>query len=533
MVAVERDISDRRRTEAQAREAQEALAATLDAVPDLLFEVDIEGRVHDYHSPRSDLLYLPAETFIHRRVVDFLPPDAAVTVMHAVAEAGERGYASGHQYGLPLNGELRWFELSVSRKATAAGDVPRFIALARDISERRQGEAERLVLERQLREAQKIESLGTLSGGIAHDFNNILPAILGNVALARQDLPPEHPAVASLDQIQRAGLRARTLVQQILAFSRRQPHALVVQPLQPVLHETLALLRATLPAGVRLDTVITEVPTPVAVDATQLQQVLMNLCTNAWHALPDERGRIEVGLAEIDTAEAARLGGVGLAAGGCMHLWVSDDGSGMDAATRERIFDPFFTTKPVGRGTGLGLSVVHGIVRGHFGSISVDSEPGQGSRFHVLLPLSVSAPAGPDGPADAVVPASAGQGEVVWYVDDDPVMALMVQRLLQRDGYEVAVFENGAMALAAARAAPGAPALVITDNNMPELSGLELAAQLRGLWPALPVVLSTGYVSDTLHAEAARQGVRALLHKENTLDELPALVRRLVGAGPA
>ncbi len=533
MVAVERDISDRKRTEAQAREAQEALAATLEAVPDLLFELDLEGRVHVCHTPRSELLYVPPEVFLGRRVDDVLPPEAAGIVTGAVREAHAQGYSGGAQYTLVLNGSEHWFELSVSRKPTAPGELPRFIVLARDITERKHGEAHRGALERQLREAQKIESIGTLAGGIAHDFNNILPAILGNVDLARHDLPPEHPALASLEQIQRAAWRARTLVQQILTFSRRQPQALVAQPLQPVLQETLALLRATLPAAVRLDTAISDDPTPVEVDATQLQQVLMNLCTNAWHALPDGRGRIEVGLDVVDAAAAERLGDGVPRPGRFMHLWVRDDGSGMDAATRGRIFDPFFTTKPVGRGTGLGLSVVHGIVRGHRGSIGVESTPGAGSCFHVLLPLSAATSSRPGTLDEAPTPASAGRGESVWYVDDDPVMALMVQRLLQREGYRVTVCEGPLQALQRAREGATPPALLITDYNMPELSGLDLAAQLSRLWPAVPIVLTTGYVGDTLQAEATRHGVRALLRKENTLEELPTLVRRLVGPASA
>jgi CheY-like chemotaxis protein len=350
------------------------------------------------------------------------------------------------------------------------------------------------------------------------------------VALARQDLPDGHAALASLEQIQRAGLRARTLVQQILTFSRRQPQALVAQPLQPVLHETLALLRATLPAAVRLDEAISDDATPVEVDATQLQQVLMNLCTNAWHALPQGRGCIEVGLDIVGETEATRLGDGISRPGRFMHLWVRDDGSGMDAATRERIFDPFFTTKPVGQGTGLGLSVVHGIVRGHRGSLGVESTPGAGSCFHVLLPLSASPPSQPGALDEAAAADAAGQGEAVWYVDDDPVMSLMVQRLLQREGYAVTVCDGPRQALELAAQAAVPPALVITDYNMPELSGLDLATQLSHLWPAMPIVLTTGYLNDTLQADAARHGVRALLRKENTLEDLPALGRRLIGA---
>jgi CheY-like chemotaxis protein len=208
----------------------------------------------------------------------------------------------------------------------------------------------------------------------------------------------------------------------------------------------------------------------------------------------------------------------------------------MDAQTRERFFDPFFTTKPVGQGTGLGLSVVHGIVRGHHGSISVDSTPGAGSCFHVLLPLARVAPTQPGALDAQAASAERGRGERLWYVDDDPVMLLMVERLLQREGYRVTVYDSAVQALAQARARVrqgGAPPdLVITDYNMPELSGLELAVQLARLWPQVPVALSSGFIADTLQAQAAQAGVRALLHKEQTMDELPALVRRLLGTAP-
>jgi signal transduction histidine kinase/ActR/RegA family two-component response regulator len=415
----------------------------------------------------------------------------------------------------------------------AQGRALRMVGTHMDVSERHRAEAERQLLERHLREAQKMESIGTLAGGIAHDFNNILAAILGNLAMARADLAAEHPAQPLLQQIQQAGHRARSLVQQILTFSRQQHSEPRPVLLQPVLQETVSLLRATLPAGVRLDLRLEAEPLGVLGDATQLQQVLMNLGTNAWHALPQAGGHIEMGLASVarpptDLPAWAELAASPEVVAGWAHLWVRDDGCGMDAATRLRIFDPFFTTKPVGQGTGLGLSVVHGIVRGHGGVLSVQTAPGAGSCFSVYLPLSAEA-----GQVCAVPPPALGEGRgrAVLVVDDDEVMVLMVTRLLERAGWVATGSLSAADALAQLHSGLRCD-VVVTDYNMPEASGLELTTQLRRQWPTLPVVLSSGYLSDELRHQAQRLGVRALLHKENTLEELPGLLARLLSAAP-
>ena len=521
------DITERKEAEQRLLAAQAELTATLQAVPDLLFDVDAEGRFHAFHSPRRDLLMLPPERFLGRRADELMPPDAVAVVMRALRQAGETGHSVGLQYELQLPQGSHWFELSVSRKPQGDGALPRFIVLARDISERKRAEAERQQLEQQLREAQKMESIGTLAGGIAHDFNNILAAILGNVALAREDAAGAAPVLTSLDQINRAALRARHLVQQILAFSRREQHGLAVQPLRPIVEESLGLLRATLPAGVQLDAVLPDALLPVRADATQLQQVLINLCTNAWHALPEQGGRIEVGCERVVLDEALRQRQPELASGAYAHLWVSDNGAGMDAATRERIFDPFFTTKPVGRGTGLGLSVVHGIVRAHEGSIAVDTAPGRGSRFHLYIPSPEL-----DGEGAEARPAQGadvrGSGQRVLYVDDDEVMVVMVERLLVRAGFLVATESDATAAVQRLQADPQAFDAVVTDFNMPGMSGLEVARIVIGLRPALPVVISTGYLSDELRSQALSLGVRGLLKKENTLEELAGLLRDLL-----
>jgi PAS domain S-box-containing protein len=402
--------------------------------------------------------------------------------------------------------------------------------VVRDISRRIADEAERLRLEAQLRESQKMEAVGTLAGGIAHDFNNLLGGLLGNVALAQHELAADHPARASLALINRAGLRARALVQQILAFSRRQPQVLVRQALRPPLEETLALLRTTLPAGVRLEADLAEATLVVACDATQVQQVVMNLCTNAWHALGSHPGRIGVRLDRVDFAPDDPARPPALPAGSFAHLQVNDTGSGIDAATRARIFEPFFTTKSVGQGTGLGLSVAHGIVSTHGGVITLQSAPGAGSCFDVYLPLATAeAGAGTDRHDATAGQAIAGHGRHVLYVDDDEVMVIMVERLLQRAGYRVTCRERVADARATLHHAPDDFDLVVTDFNMPDGSGLDLTRALATLRPQLPVVLTSGYLPEDLRAEALAAGVRALLQKEHTVDDLVGLIGRLLG----
>ena len=278
----------------------------------------------------------------------------------------------------------------------------------------------------------------------------------------------------------------------------------------------MTLLRSTLPARVELETRFSDEPLYIGADATQLQQVLMNLCTNAWHALKDGSGQIVVGL---DLSEP----------GPSAHLWVSDNGNGMDEATRQRVFEPFFTTKPVGQGTGLGLSVVHGIVASHHGQITVRSQPGQGSRFDLYFPLVAAPPAAAAPDSAPTLPP--GRGQHVLYIDDDPVMAAMVEGLLQRWGYRVTCLTDPLQARQRLREHAMAFDVLVTDFNMPELSGLELAREAARLRPELPVIITSGYLSDALRAEVGQAGVRHVLQKEFTLEQLGPLVHRALGGG--
>ena len=392
-------------------------------------------------------------------------------------------------------------------------------------------DSERRSLTAQLRESQRIESIGTLAGGIAHDFNNILAVILGHAALAGDQLGPLHPAQASLGQIRKASTRARDLVQQILAFGRRQSQQLVNQPLQPLVQEAAEMLRCTLPASVRLDCKLPDVPLHVVADATQVQQVLMNLCTNAWHALSGEPGQIQIALQPFVVDGDPPMAVGGLAMGQYARLSVRDSGCGMDESTRARIFEPFFTTKPTGQGTGLGMSVVHGIVATHRGQIQVASELGRGTTVDVYFPVADERPAqAPQATANAPAPTQGGQGQRLVYIDDDEVVALLVEQLLHQDNYAVTTFAEGQTAIAAVEEAPHRYDLVITDFNMPGCSGIEVARRLRAIRPGLPVIISSGYITDELRQQAGEAGVRSVMQKQNTLEELTQLVRTTLQA---
>ena len=428
----------------------------------------------------------------------------------------------------------RWIWV-LTRGAVIARDAEgrplRMVGTHTDISEIRLAQEQQRLMETQLRERQKMEAIGTLAGGVAHDFNNLLAAILGNLVLAREDVGPDHPAQLSLQEINRAAIRARQLVQQILTFSRRESQRMQRQDLLPLTAEALRLMRTLLPAGVRLNASLSEQALPVLADGTQLQQVLMNLCTNAWQAVDGSSGEIGVTLREqqVDAATGLRLGGLSPGAYACLS--VADDGPGMDAETQRRVFEPFFTTKAAGEGTGLGLAVAHGIVKAHKGAIALHSAPGQGTCFDVYLPLAPGDLPPPE--ADAAPPAlslPALAGRHVVYVDDYEALVQLVQRQLTRHGVHTTPFASGQAALDWLRAHPDAAVdLLVTDQNMPGLSGVEVARAVRALRPGLPVAIVSGHVNEGLLAEAAAAGVREVLPKQDNMDALALVLSELIG----
>lgn len=443
------------------------------------------------------------------------PEDEAI----ATTALRETGCWFGENVHIKRSGEAIHVESSVSCLHAGNGKRSGVLAVIRDITGRKKTEQARTSLEAQLRESQKIEAIGSLAAGIAHDLNNIVGTILLNAELARQDAAANHQALVSLSEIQKAGNRARELVQQIVSFSRRQPTLRRVMSLPPVVEESVRLLRAALPGGIRIENRCAADTPSVLADPTQVTQVLLNLGNNAAHAMEGRPGSIDIraeGITLDDTSARLELN---LRPGRYARIVVSDTGHGMDAATQRRIFEPFFTTKPAGEGTGLGLSVVHNIIQSHQGVIVVHSEPGRGSRFELYFPCAEEVAAA-FGTTEAAGPASEGRGRHILYIDDDEGQLFAIKRVLERWGYCVSAFLEQREALDAVLAGKLRFDLVVTDFNMPGTSGLEIARALHDMQPDLPVIMVSGYITDALRTQAASAGVRELIAKPQDLEQL-------------
>jgi PAS domain S-box-containing protein len=387
--------------------------------------------------------------------------------------------------------------------------------LARDITERKRRDA-------QFVQAQKMEALGQFSGGIAHDFNNILSAIVGYTQLAQLVLKENPEVRGHLGAVLKSANRATTLVRQILTFSRQQPQERQAIDLRPIVTESIELLRATIPSGIEFDTVVAIDAPIVLANADQIHQILMNLGINAWHAMKDFSGRLQVKLERcmVDTAHAATQ--PRLRPGLYARISVSDTGSGMDQATLRRIFEPFFTTKLPGEGTGLGLAVVHGIMDGHDGAVTAYSQPGEGSIFHLYFPAYAGVTVAETLAEEEPVPR--GHGERILVVDDEELLIELGQKTLLELGYNVEVTTRPATALAMVRAAPQRFALVLTDQAMPGLTGIVLASQLRQIRNDLPIILMTGYSVSLTPEVLEAAGVRQLLLKPINIHSLGTAV---------
>ncbi len=385
---------------------------------------------------------------------------------------------------------------------------------------------ERQRLEEQYRQSQKMEAVGTLAGGIAHDFNNILTAVSGYCELAQFETPPESPAGPHLQAVRDGARRAAELVRQIMAFSRQQAPQRQPLLLSSVVSEAMKLMRATIPATVEIVTDYAEDLPAVLADATSIHQIVVNLCTNACHAMRDRTARLEVAVATLMVDGDYAVAHPGLRVGRYVLLTVADTGTGMDAATVARIFEPFFTTKGPGEGTGLGLAVVHGIVQSHDGGIFVYSRPGEGTRIMVYFPVH-----GGDAIVEPAVPDDVprGRGERVLYVDDEVALGRMGRQMLEKLGYSPEVHDGPAAALAALEARPDEFDAVVTDLTMPGMNGLELARRVRRIRGDLPIILMSGYTASLTPEKFREMGVREFLMKPHSLGALGKALQRALG----
>jgi signal transduction histidine kinase/ActR/RegA family two-component response regulator len=413
-----------------------------------------------------------------------------------------------------------------SRPQKQGGEIVGRVWTFRDVTARRRAEEERVRLAGQLAQAQKMEALGTLAGGIAHDFNNMLTGILGCAHLALDRLPPTHPASEELRQVIESGDRASALVRQILTFSRKRTPEKAVVSIEPLVRDTLRLLRSTAPAAIELAAELQPGVPPVLADPAQLHQALLNLCTNAIHAMGRGPGELRVALTQAEPPAEVRASHPDLAAGPLVSLAVIDTGHGMDAATLARVFEPFYSTKATGEGTGLGLAVVHGILESHEGAVFVRSEPGKGSTFVLYFPPS-DKPLDETKSADELCePIPRGHGESILVVDDEPIVAEVASTMLRRIGYQPVACHSAERALEFIEAEPGSCSLVLTDLNMPRMTGLDFIRRLRGMGSAVPCLLATGYIgSGATEAEARALGLGTIVEKPFTERSLARAIR--------
>jgi PAS domain S-box-containing protein len=456
-------------------------------------------------------------------------------VMHpddrANFETAVRDHFSGHtpryecEYRIRQpNGDWHWLRARGLCLRDTQGKPIRFVGSATDVTSQKQAQAEKEQLEGQLRQSQKMEAIGTMAGGIAHDFNNILGAILGYSELAQQNAAEGSALRRYLDNVMHAAERARLLVEGILGFSRSGLGERAPVNIGAIVSETLELLRASLPAQIRLESSITVGDAAVIGDATYLHQVAMNLCTNAIQAM-ERGGVLGVRLERVLVSGPRTLSRGSLVPGPYVRFSVSDTGVGIAPAVLERMFDPFFTTKSVGEGTGLGLSLVHGIVADLGGAISVATEPGRGTRFEIWLPVAgeISMPVATN---DALLPR--GKGETIMIVDDEQALVELAEEITAGLGYEPVGFISSSAALRAFQAAPLRFDLVLTDESMPDLQGTELAREIRRIRPKTPVIVMSGYGGAQLGNRAAEIGVDAVLRKPLHNRELAEALARVL-----
>lgn len=441
------------------------------------------------------------------------------------ALTGTRGEDVEARY-LHKNGSMQWMSIAWQPVYDAQGIFLGIRTSGRDITAAKLAQEERHNLEKKLFQAQKMEAIGTLAGGIAHDFNNILSGIIGYAELAGMQ-SEEGIRRQNIKQILMAADRATNLVRQILAFSRHVDLEKKPMDFKAVVGEVLKLLRATIPTTIEMRQTLTQQPMVIYADYTQMHQVIMNICTNAAQAIGEKGGTLAVSVSEESVPAGFLTRELNLPSGMYAKLSVSDTGSGIDPAHISRLFDPFFTTKKVGEGTGLGLAVAYGIVHDHGGSIRVTSNPGQGATFDVYLPLPDRAKVTPDEPSTEAFERG---HEHILFVDDEGALAFLGQTMLTDLGYRVTSCTDGLEALKVYQSDPGSIDLVITDMNMPGLSGSELAAEIMKLRPDQPIILCTGY-SDYMDTEKAlKMGIKAFVMKPLTRGFLASLVRKVLNA---
>jgi PAS domain S-box-containing protein len=517
-IGIIRDITERKKAEEEVRESEERFRALHNASFGGIAIHD-QGVIIDCNQGLSEISGYARDDLIGMDGLQLIAPDWRSMVIEKIRS----GYGASYDVvGLRKDGTTYPLSIRGSNIPYKGHEVR--VTEFRDIGERKQAEEERKQLENQLIQAQKMEAIGTLAGGIAHDFNNILSAILGNVDLARNLTPATAPAANLLNKAIEAIQRATSLVSQILAFSRQKEARQELLQISPVINEAIKLLRPLLPSTIKIEQQIQEGSRPILADPTQVHQILMNLCTNAFHAMEQTGGTLTITLKNADFSSIDLQQQPNINPGHFVILTVGDTGSGIPLEVRDKIFDPYFTTKGVGKGTGMGLAIVHGIIKKYGGFIIVDSEQGQGTWFHIHLPAVDQADPLEDGEDQLI----ARGNDRILLVDDEEIVADMGRSILEHLGYKVTVFTNSVEAFSVFQQSPSMFDVVITDQTMPAMTGFDLSQRMLAIRPDIPIIICTGYSSTVSEEKAKAMGVRGFAMKPLAIKEISTLIRKVI-----
>ncbi len=517
----EKNESERRLFESEAR--FNVMLNQVDA-PVILFAADT-GRIVDFNERAHADLGYTREEFGPLSIHDIESSRAEEKIeerFRKLLETGDGSYETIHTH---KNGET--FDVRVSSRVVPLHGRLHFLSMPKAIPGRDRAAMDKPDLRERLRQTQKMEAIGALAGGVAHDFNNILGIILGNVELAMLDIPAWSPVHFNFDEIRTACKRARDVVKQLLSFSRKTQHVRKPLKINTVIKESIKLLRASIPTIIDIHAVIPPDCGAILADPTQIHQVLINLCTNAAHAMYEAGGVLEVRLRDVEVREEMSPRYHNLAPDKYIKLTVSDTGCGIDPGIKDRIFDPYFTTKEMDKGTGIGLSVVHGIIEDHDGSIFVESEPGKGSTFQMFFPV-IDEEAEPE--RDIPVELLKGD-ERILLVDDEEAIVNLAQHMLERLGYHVDALTDPVEALELFRENSRKWDLIISDMTMPRMTGDKLLEEVLRLRPGMPIILCTGFSERISREEALKKGIRGYIEKPFNLTIFSKAVRASLDEG--
>jgi PAS domain S-box-containing protein len=524
-----RDITERKQAEKDLRESEEKYRQLVNYAPAGIYEVDfVNGKLASANDVMSEYTGYSKDELLKMSAPDFLTRESQKQMADRIARLikGKKIYGSAEYKARAKDGREFWMLVNARYFYDKYGKLKSAMVVAHDITDRKRALEEKSRLEDRLQQAQKMEAIGTLAGGIAHDFNNILSVIIGYTELILMSGNVDAEVKQNLKEIFNASKHARDMVKQILAFSRQSKQERKPIQVAHIVKEAIKMLRASLPTTILIQQQIEKDTGIIEADPTQIHQVLMNLCTNAAHAMNGKDGVMQISLSNVELDHAALEMAPDLKPGSYLKLSVSDTGHGIAPDAYEKIFDPYFTTKKKEEGTGLGLAVVQGIVKSHNGAVTVESEVGKGTTFHVYLPVIMRKLTAEE---EISTPLPMGH-ESILFVDDEQPLVEIGKQMLQRLGYTVATRTSSVEALELFKANPDRFDLIITDIVMPNMTGEKLAEKMMDIRSDIPVILCTGYSEKITRKHASDMGIQSFLMKPLVMRDLATTVRQALAA---